>query len=177
VVDDRRTVEFLGRKFRVADKIGAMPLLKFSMYADLSIQDPKALAAMYAMLRDCIYPGSPGCGTCESCAPERCGECTACEIAAGMEDVPEDDRPACKVSTPDETECADYDPGDWGQFENHAMETRAGAEDLMDVITATMELMAGRPTKPSSGSSPGQRRTSGGSTVRSSGRRARGSRR
>jgi len=177
VIDDRRTVEFLGEKFRIADKIGAMPLLKFSMYADLSVQDPKALAAMYAMLRDCIYPGSPGCGTCEHCAPGRCGECRACEIAAGMQDVPEDDRPACKANTPDETACADYDPGDWGRFENHAMETRAGAEDLMDVITSTMELMAGRPTKPSSGSSPGRRSISAGSTVRSSARRGRGSRR
>lgn len=177
VVGDRHTVEFLGKKFRIADKIGAMPLLKFSMYADLSVQDPKALAAMYAMLRDCIYPGTPGCGKCEDCAPGRCGDCRACEIAAGMEDMPEEDKPDCKVSTPDETACADYDPGDWGRFENHAMETRAGAEDLMDVITDTMELMTGRPTKPSSGSSPGPRRISAGSTGRSSRRRGGGSKR
>lgn len=177
VVDDRRTVTFMDEKFRIADKIGAMPLLKFSMYADLSVQDPKALAAMYAMLRDCIYPGTPGCGECEACTPARCGECTACNIAAGMEDVPEDDRPECKVNVPDETACKDYDPGDWGKFESHAMITRAGAEDLMDVITDTMELMAGRPTKPSSGSSPGPRRISAGSTARSSRRQGRGSRR
>lgn len=177
VVDSRRTVTFMDEKFRIADKIGAMPLLKFSMYADMSVQDPKALAAMYAMLRDCIYPGTPGCGTCRACAPERCGECRACEIAAGMDDEDEDARPACRVSTPDEKACSEYDPGDWQRFEEHAMITRAEADDLFDVIGATMELLAGRPTRQSGGSSPGQRKISGGSTARSSARRGKGSRR
>jgi hypothetical protein len=177
VVDSRRTVTFMDQKFRIADKIGAMPLLKFSMYADMSVQDPKALAAMYAMLRDCIYPGTPGCGKCPRCAPERCGECRACEIAAGMDDAPEDDRPACRVNSPDEKSCAEYDPGDWQRFEEHAMVTKAEADDLFDVITDVVEVLAGRPTKQSAGSSPGQRRISGGSTARSSGRRARGSKR
>jgi hypothetical protein len=178
VVDSRRTVEFMGEKFRIADKIGAMPLLKFSMYADMSVQDPKALAAMYAMLRDCIYPGRPGCGTCGKCAPPRCGQCRACEIAAGLDDeTPEDDKPACRVNTPDEKACKDYDPGDWQRFEEHAMATKAEADDLFDVITATMEVLAGRPTKQSSGSSRGPRGISGGSTARSSGRRAKGSKR
>lgn len=175
VVEARRTVEFLGEKFRIADKIGAMPLLKFSMYADMSVQDPKALAAMYAMLRDCIYPGSPGCGTCPHCAPGRCGECRSCEIAAGVDE--EEARPACRVNTPDETRCKDYDPGDWQRFEEHAMSTKAEADELFDVITETMEKIAGRPTERSSGSSPGSRKISGGSTGRSSGRRGKGSKR
>lgn len=178
VVDSRRTVTFMDEKFRIADKIGAMPLLKFSMYADMSVQDPKALAAMYAMLRDCIYPGNPGCGKCHHCAPERCGECRACEIAAGLDDdTPEDDKPACRVNSPDEKSCKDYDPGDWQRFEEHAMVTKAEADDLFDVITDAMEVLAGRPTRQSSGSSPGQRRISAGSTGRSSGRRGKGSRR
>jgi hypothetical protein len=101
---------------------------------------------MYAMLRDCIHPGTPACGKCEKC------------------------------ETGDETSCADFDPGDWGRFENHAMDKRADAEDLMDVITRTMELLAGRPTGPSSGSSPGRRPISAGSTARSSARRRGGSR-
>jgi hypothetical protein len=57
------------------------------------------------------------------------------------------------------------------------MVTKAEADDLFDVITDVVEVLAGRPTKQSAGSSPGQRRISGGSTARSSGRRARGSKR
>lgn len=147
VADDGRTVEFLGRRFRVAEKVGAMPLLKFSMYADMSVQDPRALGAMYAMLRDCIHPGTPGCGTCEACKADR------------------------------ERDCKDYDPGDWAAFEDHAMESRAEPDDLLDVITQTMEKIAGRPTAPSSPSAGGRRPISGGSTGRSSGRRGGGSRR
>jgi hypothetical protein len=147
VVTSDRTVEFAGERFRIADKVGALPLLKFSMYADMSINDPRAMAAMYAMLRDCIHPGTPGCGEC----------------------------PACEAD--DEMSCASWDPGDWERFERHAMDTRADAEELLDVITKTMELISGRPTEPPPGSSPGRRATRAGSTARSSGRRGRGSRR
>lgn len=150
VVKDERTVEFMGREFRIADKIGAMPLLKFSMYADMATSDPKALAAMYAMLRDCIHPGDPGCGK---------DSCPACAAGNGK-------------SCPDRA-----DKGDWQAFEDHAMETRADADDLLDVITRTMELLSGRPTGQPSASSAGRPGISAGSTARSSSRRAKGSRR
>jgi hypothetical protein len=142
-----RSVEFLGRRFRIADKIGLMPLLKFAAFADVNVQDPRALGAMYTLLRDCIHPGCPGCGKCEFCK-------------AGNE-------PACKV----------YDRGDWGEFEEHAMITKADADDLMDVITKTIELIAGRPTPPPGTSSGGRRATSRGSTGTSSGRQGKASRR
>ena len=142
-----QTVEFMGRQFRVADRIGLMPLLKFSAYADVATNDPRALGAMYGMLRDCIYPGSPGCGECEDCR-------NGAEMA-----------------------CPDYDRGDWLAFEDHAMATRAEADDLFAVISRVMELIAGRPTQRPGSSSPGPRRTSGGSTGRPSSRRAKGSRR
>jgi hypothetical protein len=105
------------------------------------------MAAMYAMIRDCLHPGTPACGTCATCK-------------AG-----------------DEDDCAAYDPGDWAAFERHAIDTRADADDLLDVITRTLELLAGRPTGPSSPSSGGRRTISAGSTARSSARRGRGSRR
>src|SRR5215831_2686494 len=79
VIASSRTVELLGRRFRIADKIGLMPLLKFSAFADMDVQDGRALGALYAMLRDCIHPGHPGCGECQFCAPERCGECPSCQ--------------------------------------------------------------------------------------------------
>jgi hypothetical protein len=141
------TVELLGRHFRIADKIGLMPLLKFSAFADVSTNDPRALGAMYALLRDCIHPGSPGCGECDDCKN-------------GAEQA-----------------CADYDRGDWGAFEDHAMAVRADADDLFGVISKVMELIAGRPTKRPVSSSPGPRRTSARSTGSSSSRRAKGSRR
>lgn len=145
--DAARYVEFLDRRFRIADRIGLMPLLKFSAFADVAVNDPRALGAMYAMLRDCIHPGHPGCGECDDCKN-------------GAEQA-----------------CPAWDRGDWQAFEDHAMVTKATAEDLLDVISKVMELIAGRPTKPSGSSSPGPRRISGGSTGRSSSNRGRGSKR
>jgi hypothetical protein len=147
VVTSARTVEFMGARFRVADKIGLMPLLKFSAHADMSTNDPGALAAMYSMLKDCIHEGNPGCGKC----------------------------PACKAG--DERDCAEFDPGDWRRFEQHAIDTKADADELLDVITKVIELIAGRPTGQPSTSSPGRRSIRDGSTARSSARGRRGSRR
>lgn len=135
------TVEFLGRQFRIAEKIGLMPLLKFSAYSDVGVSDPRALGAMYALLRDCIYRGHPGCGTCADCKN-------------GADQA-----------------CKDFDRGDWAAFEDHAMDTQADADDLFGVVSKVMELIAGRPTKPPGTSSPGPRRTSVRSTGGSSSRR------
>jgi hypothetical protein len=166
------TVELLGRHFRIAEKIGLMPLLKFSAYADVATNDPRALGAMYAMLRDCIHPGHPGCGECEACAPDGCGDCDGCDLTAtGTEGA------QCSRNTPNERACKEFDAGDWAAFEDHAMATRAEAEDLFDVISKVMELIAGRPTRRPGSSSPGPRRTRGGSTGGSSSRRGKASRR
>lgn len=170
VVTSERTVELKGHRFRIADRVGLMPLLKFSAYADMDVQDPRALGAMYAMLRDCIHPGTPACGSCGVCDPEPCGVCEGCTSPPGG-------TRRCYVNIPDETQCKDRDPGDWRAFEDWAMESKAEADDLMDVITKTIELVAGRPTPQPGPSSPGRRNTSGISTARSSGRRGRGSKR
>jgi len=175
--DPAPSVEFMGKQFRIAEKVGLMPLLKFSAAVDFDISDPRALSAMYAMLRDCIYRGNPGCGSCEHCAPPRCGECRACEIAAGMEEGPGIVLPECQVNIPDATRCKDYDAGDWKAFEDHAIDTQADADELMDVLGKTMEVITGRPTKPPAPSSGGRRGTSAGSTGSSSARRAGGRRR
>jgi hypothetical protein len=147
VVTSARTVELKGRRFRVADKVGLMPLLKFSAFSDVDVQDPRALGALYAMLKDCIHPGHPGCGECEDC---KNGSNRA---------------------------CPEFDPGDWHAFEDHACESKAEAEDLMEVVTKTIEIISGRPTEPPSPSSAGRRSTRDASMARSSARRARGSRR
>ena len=144
--DESSTIEFLGERFRVADKVGLMPLLKFASASTISTDDPRALAAVYEMLRDCIHPGTPGCGDCADCKADR------------------------------ETDCKSYDKGDWQAFENHATETKADADELLDVITKVMVIISGRPTTQRGGSSAGQRATRRVSTGNSSGRRGKGSR-
>lgn len=56
VVDDPRKVEFLGQYFLMAEKIGLMPLLKFAHASSRGLDsgDMEGLAAMYAMIYDCI---------------------------------------------------------------------------------------------------------------------------
>ncbi len=147
VTDPGDQVELLGKSFRIADRIGLMPLLKFSSAADVDTSDPRALSAMYSLLRDCIYAGEPGCGECEDCE-------------AG-----------------NDRSCASYARGDWGAFEEHAMITKADAEDLLDVVSKVLEIVSGRPQQPRSGSSAGPRRTRRASTGRSSGKAGRASRR
>lgn len=172
IVTTDRTVEFMGERFRIAKSIGLMPMLKFSAASDMSTTDPAALAAMYAMLKDCIHPGNPGCGDCIYCDPDPCGECRACKSAAeGGED------PACLRNTPEPERCAEYDRGDWGKFEQHAIESKADADQLLDVISKTIELISGRPTEPPAGSSPGRHSIRDASMARSSARGRRGSRR
>jgi len=164
-------IPFLGRDFRMAENIGLMPLLKFSDAAEIRVDDPRALSAMYALLRDCIYPGKPACGECAACDPEPCGECEGCTEPPGGE-------VHCYLADRvDETQCADYDAGDWSAFERHAMDTRADADQLFDFLNIALEKITGRPTKPPARSSNGQRRSSGGSKGTSSGRRGRGSKR
>jgi hypothetical protein len=118
-----RTVALKGKRFRIASKIGLMPMLKFSAYADMDTQDPRALGAMYAMLKDVI------------------------------------------------------DPPDWRAFEDHAVDSKADADELLSVISEAMQMIAGRPTEPPVASSRGRRGISGGSTASSSARRGKGSRR
>lgn len=147
IADDGQTIEFLGEKFRVADKVGLMPLLKFASASDMDTDDPRALSAIYQMLKDCIHPGTPACGKCATCK-------------AG-----------------DEEDCASYDPGDWKDFEQHAIDTKADADELLSVVTKVMEVLSGRPTPPRDGSSASRRTTRRASTGNSSGRRGRASKR
>ncbi len=146
-VIDNGKVELLGKQFRVAEKIGLMPLLKFASASEMTTEDPRALSAVYSLLRDCIFSGTPGCGECEACT-------------AG-----------------DESTCKSYDKGDWAAFENHAMDTKADAEELLAVITQVLEIVSGRPTPPRAGSSPGRRGTQRSSTGNSSGARGKASKR
>jgi hypothetical protein len=73
--------------------------------------------------------------------------------------------------------CKAYDKGDWADFEQHAIDSKADADELLTVVTRVLEVISGRPTAPPAGSSPGRRVTQRASTGNSSARRGRASRR
>lgn len=56
-LDPNTFVECMGEKYRVADRVGLMPLMKFAYAASKGIDstDMAGLSAMYEMLRDCIH--------------------------------------------------------------------------------------------------------------------------
>jgi hypothetical protein len=130
VVPDEGKVEFLGRTFRVAEDVGLMPLLKFAHAADggLGSEDLAGMSAMYAMIRDCIHPGSP----CTCGAPVPDGQ----TIREALH------RSGCG-----------YDPGDWAEFERHAIDQRADGDELFELVGDVIEMVTARPTKRRSGSS------------------------
>ncbi len=51
-------------------------------------------------------------------------------------------------------------PEDWSRFEQLAIDTRAGGDDLFPVVERVMEIIAARPTqRPSGSSSPASKRS------------------
>ena len=94
-------LEFMGKMFRLSDKAGILPMLKYSHYADQPALIGPAAAALYSMLKDTIH---------------------------------EDD---------------------WDEFERHTTESKAGMNDLREVIVKCFELLTARPTPPPSGSASG----------------------
>lgn len=55
---DTETVDFLGEEFHVAERIGAMPLMRYAKAskAGLDANGMDGLVAMYDLLRECIHP-------------------------------------------------------------------------------------------------------------------------
>lgn len=137
VITPGDSVELAGRSFRVAEKVGLMPLLKFSHAANLSTSDERAYVAMYQILRDVIRGADPPCGECEGCKNA--------------------DRPGVR-------DCLVADRGDWDAFEDWAVECKADADDLLDVVSEAIKVISARPTGSRSVSSATSRRTSGRST-------------
>ena len=79
-------------KYRLREKIGAMAMFKWSAASELSSDDPRALGAIYALLKSLIHKD------------------------------------------------------DWAKFEEQALNEDIDAEELLDVITSALEIIAGRPT-------------------------------
>ena len=72
-----------------------MAMFKWSAASEMSSDDPRALGAIYAMIKSVILKE------------------------------------------------------DWPQFEDHALDTDADAEELLDVVSKGLEIIGGRPTSPS----------------------------
>lgn len=82
-------------KFRLREKIGALAMFKWSAASELPSDDPRALGAIYALLKSLIHKE------------------------------------------------------DWQQFEEYSLDEDKDAEELLDVITSSLEVIAGRPTEQS----------------------------
>lgn len=138
IISPSRVVTLAGESFRVAEKVGLMPLLKFSHAANLRADDERAYAAMYEILRDVILE-----------AEEPCGKC-----------------PDCKTAGRDASarDCTFADEGDWVRFQQHAVDCKADADELLDVVAQAIKVIAARPTESPSSSSNGRQTTSRKST-------------
>jgi hypothetical protein len=119
VQDDR--IEFMGEWFRLAEEIGMMPLLAFSHAAQQGAdsEDMSSLAAMYALIRDTIDQSRP-------VVQDENGQPTF-----------EADGVTPKWAGPSE----------WMRFERHAIDVKAGGEDLMELISRAMKVISSRPPK------------------------------
>lgn len=133
--DDPSMVEFMGKKFRLAETVGLMPLMRFANASKkgLDSDDMEGLAALYAVIRDTVDQTRP---------PKM-------DPATGRQSI-----------DPISGEGEWAGPSQWMLFEEHAMETKAEGEDLMDFVNRAMAVIAARPRKRREISSGGSPRTS-----------------
>jgi hypothetical protein len=132
LVDDGTKVEFLGRRFRISDRVGLMPLLRFAHSARGGVDqtDPKALIALYDMIADCVDQTRP-----QRLAVDPSTGGTKLDPATGQ--------PVME----------DAGPSEWDLFQDYATDQKADDEDLMDFVGAVIEVLSARP-KRRRGSSP-----------------------
>jgi hypothetical protein len=140
VVENDGKVEFMGAYFKMADRIGLMPLLKFAHASSKGVDstDMEGLAALYSMIRDCID-----------------------------QEKPTEERPNPETG---ELETVPVGPSEFDRFETHATEMKAEADDLMSLVQRVIEAIAARPTRPPGDSSAGRQTTSENSKASSSSR-------
>jgi hypothetical protein len=153
LLDETNSIEFLGERFKVSESIGMMPLLAYAHASSkgLDSDDMKGMAAMYAMIRDCIH------------RPPLI-EPDFIEGEGGYADNPKAGQPQRDPDTGDRL----YEETEWDRFTEHATDMKADGEELMDVIKKVMGVVAARPRKRRSDSSARSPQTSPSSKVSSS---------
>lgn len=145
--DDTNSIEFLGKRFGLADSIGLMPLLKFAHAAKsgLTSDDMEGLNAMYLLIRSCLDQS---------------------RVQAF--------NPATNEPMIDDAGAPVFEgPSQWDLFEQHAIDMNADGEDLSEFINQAVQVVAARPSKPRGDSSPSSRPTSQSSKASSSSRATR----
>jgi hypothetical protein len=133
-----RHVDFLGRKFAIADKIGLMPLMRFAHAAKsgLDSADLEGMAAMYDMLRQCIADNPVFVFQGRNITRDEAN------------DLPPEAVEQVVVF------------GGWDDFEAHATRERADdAAELFGVVQKVMAILSERPTSRPSASSDGPPQT------------------
>ena len=144
VDDDGRSFEFLNARFRMAAKVGLMPLMKFAMTARKGVEsdDLEGLAAMYSLIRDCVDQTRPQKPVLD-----------------------EDGEPLLKDGKP---VLEDDGASEWDRFERHAIDSKAEAEDLFKVVADVIQALSARKASRPGDSSAGPQTTSVSSKVTSS---------
>lgn len=133
-LDDANSLEFLGRRFRLAESIGLMALLKFahSAKSGLSSDDMEGLSAMYLLIRSCL-------------------DRTQIQAKNPKTGEPQFDPSGAPV----------WDgPSQWDLFEAHAIDMNADGDDLSDLINRAIQVISSRPPKPRGDSPASSARTS-----------------
>jgi hypothetical protein len=130
-VDDAESVTLNGQAFRLADRIGLVPLIMLAVAgkAGADSNDGAGLIALHDVLRDCIDNEHPSLRDTET------GELI----------LDEDGEPVPDLSAPSE----------WERFLQHAMETKADGDDLGEVVKQAITALSARPSQRPGGSSAG----------------------
>lgn len=130
VVVDYDVVEFYDQKFRLAERVGIMPMLAFGNASKqgLDSNDMEGLSAMYRLIRSVIHRPP---------LLDEHGQRVVDESGKGLRDESE-----------------------WLRFEQVAEDELAEGEDIMEFVNKAMEVMSARPRKPRSVSAGTSRPTS-----------------
>lgn len=127
------TIEFRGQTYRVAEKIGLAPLIRFGKLAKSGADsgDMGSLAVMYDVLDQCFASQCDSCGSWDQVALLTRDEAAAC--------------------------CADRKPAtvEFDRFMDAATVGRWDDEEILEVVGKVMEALADRPTGRPSASSAG----------------------
>lgn len=118
VLDDTNSIEFMGERFRLADRIGLMAMTAFADASarGLDSEDMKGMAAMYRFIRSVIH------------RPPLVDE-------NGQPVRDEQGKRLC-------------DESEWQRFQDHADDMGAEGDELIDLVGRAMGVIAARPRQP-----------------------------
>lgn len=154
VLDDTNSIEFMGERFRLANNVSLVPLLRFADASrkGLDSDDMKGMAAMYRMIRGIIHRPA-------LLEPEK------------IESPPESGVWMANPHAGEPLRDVDgerlYDEREWDRFQDHAENMGAEGDELMRLVGKAMGVISARPRQrravsstPSPTTSPSSRESS-----------------